>query len=825
MPPTKLSEADGDPPVSPTRSAGAARKARLVVCGGAVGLLLGAAVGYLTGEPTYRSSGTIDFHAPFEVTETNRDSFDQYVRKQIETLRSPAVTGRAESKTAGTFTATRIETAPARVAVSLTDHDAKKSVTGLAAIVEAFKQSCEAARAAAAQQVLAELDHRKSLENDLAKNQAQAAQIAASVAPLSLDQVHATKLADLSKITGYLSETRLALATLTSLPTPAAGTVSPDERLRHLAKADPRLQEILDRRDQLRDQIAALSLKVGGNAPELVTLRADAEAVDRRIEQYGKETPSVPVTVETFGSKVALNADELRDREQKLVVLEQQAKAAGVALGDKLAERKKLENEATAIRAKMDESTARAAKITTDAEVGGTLEISLPHDPPTVTTADPRPVSGLIGCGIGAVLGALLTMVLVRTDVRMRRPQSADLGPSNSPLLGTVPHIGPEGSTTEEADVTALSIHQIRAMIEIRAKGGGAHAFAISSPSAGSGKTSLTVGLASSLAISGTRTLLVDCELASRVMDATNPDGAESDPAKPKRQSLGDVFVDMGYLGADETDIFLGAPDASVGLIAMLEGAPLRHSVIRTSMQGLAVLPVLSAQANHVGKLSCKFIRQLIEDAKADYDVILFDTGPIPGSVEALLVASEVDGVILVAAEGEMQSRFDHSVRYLGMIGAKLLGTVFNRAARKDLAISAAKDRPEKSQTGEGDGKRLRSSIGPQQHGSGLLAAAVHAQANPDLRERPLSASDAGDIDGDVTPDKKPERATPQIVIPSEISFRDAGSVTEILNDDLARGPIATDSQLEEAISQMVMDARAPKPRPVADKTPPATNH
>ena len=80
----------------------------------------------------------------------------------------------------------------------------------------------------------------------------------------------------------------------------------------------------------------------------------------------------------------------------------------------------------------------------------------------------------------------------------------------------------------------------------------------------------------------------------------------------------------------------------------------------------------------------------LWSQVSAPVDIILFDTGPIPGSVESLFVTSVADAVILVVRRGESQSRFNRSVSYLRMVGAEVAGTVFNGAARQSLSLQSA---------------------------------------------------------------------------------------------------------------------------------------
>src|SRR5690606_21470794 len=83
-------------------------------------------------------------------------------------------------------------------------------------------------------------------------------------------------------------------------------------------------------------------------------------------------------------------------------------------------------------------------------------------------------------------------------------------------------------------DEGASSIHQIRAILQIRAMQQGQKSFAFTSPQRGSGRTSVIVGVGTSLALSGTRTLLVDCDLAGRIAR-----GAAEKPVTPDQLARG----------------------------------------------------------------------------------------------------------------------------------------------------------------------------------------------------------------------------------------------------------------------------------------------
>lgn len=403
-------------------------------------------------------------------------------------------------------------------------------------------------------------------------------------------------------------------------------------------------------------------------------------------------------------------------------------------------------------------------------------------EPVSPSLARVVPVAVLLGLLLGGA-GAFLQEALDDSAKRAREPEGPslenprdiDLGDPSVPLYGTVPLIDRGGSDDAggagglERELTAESIHEIRAVLQVRAEADGSCAFAITSPGRGAGKTSVAVGLASSLALSGTRTLLVDCDLAGRMRRAAaDPSagvaaGAFSDegglgspyPAapvageegvgsvrKPSSQSVDTVMSDMGYLDGRDAALCRRDTGLRIGVTGLLEGGTFEECIVPATTPGLAILPAINPKPQHIAAMSGRFVRRLIADARDHYDMILFDTGPVPGSVEALLVASEVDGVLIVASRGEPQARFARCISQLQMVGARLAGTVFNRAARGQTHVPRADESPRAGaadRRGKRRGRRGRTAeeeareMGVE-YGSGLIAAAVCATAGVDPR-------------------------------------------------------------------------------------------
>ena len=57
--------------------------------------------------------------------------------------------------------------------------------------------------------------------------------------------------------------------------------------------------------------------------------------------------------------------------------------------------------------------------------------------------------------------------------------------------------------------------------------------------------------------------------------------------------------------------------------------------------------------------------RRLLEEARRNFDVILIDSGSVLGSIEATVLAPEVDGVIMAVTRGQQQQLVERSIHHL----------------------------------------------------------------------------------------------------------------------------------------------------------------
>jgi polysaccharide biosynthesis transport protein len=222
---------------------------------------------------------------------------------------------------------------------------------------------------------------------------------------------------------------------------------------------------------------------------------------------------------------------------------------------------------------------------------------------------------------------------------------------SGMTLLGILPNLPDRLSDPTQAATAAHCVHQIRTMLQINT-GEERNVFAVTSASPGDGKTSLTLALGLSFAASGSRTLLIDCDLVGAGLTAR---------------------LDMS------------GPD---GVLEAMANRDLLPYIRQTDIADLSMLPVGQAQAHHAGMFSPQALRRLLNEAKKHYEIVLIDSGPVLGSIEATPVCAAADGVILTVSRGQQRPLVEKAIQHLHSIGARFAGVVFNRAQARDFARS-----------------------------------------------------------------------------------------------------------------------------------------
>jgi succinoglycan biosynthesis transport protein ExoP len=295
--------------------------------------------------------------------------------------------------------------------------------------------------------------------------------------------------------------------------------------------------------------------------------------------------------------------------------------------------------------------SARLGVLETEQSLGnGRLTIISTAEVPLSPDKDLRPALAAAGGLTGALLPALfffLRYQLTRRVYHYSDETEVDVQ-SGIPLLGILPVLAEAKGDREQAISAAHSVHQIRVSLSAQTAPGNPTVYLVTSAAAGEGKTSVTMSLALSFVASRARTLVIDGDLIGRRF-TQNLDGGELE-------------------GLHEA--------LSAGSMSRL---------VRHTDSGVAVLTTGKGSTRDACGIGREKMRVLIAQARGHFDVVLIDTGPILGSVEAAVLAQEVDSVIFTIARGQRRTLVEHSLRRLRMLGVRTAGIIFNRANASDF--------------------------------------------------------------------------------------------------------------------------------------------
>ncbi|WP_231612085.1 polysaccharide biosynthesis tyrosine autokinase [Novipirellula galeiformis] len=313
----------------------------------------------------------------------------------------------------------------------------------------------------------------------------------------------------------------------------------------------------------------------------------------------------------------------------------------------------------------MDQLEEQMARVSLTEEEGGTRvqELTAPSRAGRVGPNLTRTLA--MGTFIGLVIGAGLALLLEMNANTFRDPEeiSALLA---VPVLTHVPffkgrirkptkdEINPYKDLDpgmavlhQPASVAAEAIRSCRTAIFFELAGiDGGKVVQVTSPLPGDGKTTVAGNLACSIAQSGKRVLVIDCDL--------------------RRPQITDNFAMKSKLGL--SNVLNGDCDPS-------------EACHETPLSTLQVMPSGPIPANPAEALTLPEMGELIELLREDYDYVILDTPPLLVVTDPSITAGMADGVIMaLRIRRKSKPNAKESVNILRSVGANLFGVVINNS-------------------------------------------------------------------------------------------------------------------------------------------------
>ncbi|MEO9594758.1 polysaccharide biosynthesis tyrosine autokinase [Rhodopirellula bahusiensis] len=303
------------------------------------------------------------------------------------------------------------------------------------------------------------------------------------------------------------------------------------------------------------------------------------------------------------------------------------------------------------------------ARVNLTEEEGG-IRVSELRAPGNAYRTGPNIVKTLgIGTFLGLALGCGLALLLEKNANTFRDPEEI-VAAVGAPILTHVPFFkgrvrrkrGEDSNPFEQLDphlavvhapssVASESIRSCRTSVLFEMAGiQGGKIIQVTSPLPGDGKSTIAGNLACSIAQSGKRTLIIDCDL--------------------RRPQVTDNFAKADQLGL--VDVLNGK----------CEHVDAAHD---TPLSTLKMMPSGPIPANPAEALTLPEMSELLDVLREEYDYIILDTPPLLVVTDPSITASMTDGVVMaLKVRRKSKPNAKEAASILSNVGAKLLGVVIN---------------------------------------------------------------------------------------------------------------------------------------------------
>jgi capsular exopolysaccharide synthesis family protein len=275
--------------------------------------------------------------------------------------------------------------------------------------------------------------------------------------------------------------------------------------------------------------------------------------------------------------------------------------------------------------------------------------------PPNKSPISPKPLTDAVLAGLlGLIVSIGLALTLDFLDDRIRTKEQLHAVSGRLPLLGEIPLFKNWKDEPDNAIIAVLrpksaaaeAYRSLRTAIQfIGFDSERANVIQITSPMEGEGKTTTVIDLAVTMASSGTRVVVVSCDLRK--------------PGVHK------------FFKTDNTK----------GLSSVLGGTVTLESVVAASEEfpNLTCIPSGPIPPNPSELLGSPKLAELFESLRSTNDVILVDSPPVLPVTDAIVVAQVVDVVVLLSRVVQTRARaVAHALELLSNVDAPVKGTVLN---------------------------------------------------------------------------------------------------------------------------------------------------
>lgn len=375
------------------------------------------------------------------------------------------------------------------------------------------------------------------------------------------------------------------------------------------------IQNLRKLRADVSSEYEKLNTKYGPKHPDIIRVRNQLSDIDRQISaEIGRIVSNLTTQAQVQSNRLASLQASLNAAQDKL--------ARNNLASAKLNE---LQTNADSIRAlyesylnKYKETAAAEGNAQADARI--ISHANLPTEP-----SEPKIPLGIAIALMAGLFSAFAT-ILVRKFMD-KGVNSADEVERTfkEPLLGTIPTVastlksfkGFNGTPIEYVQQNPLSpfaeaFRSLRASLIYSASGEAVKIIAVTSALPGEGKTSTSLCLAQTIASSGQKVLIVDCDLRKHTIS-----NAISNPKK-------------------------------LGLLEYVNGNAKLEDVVLTDKAGINYITLNKGSFTAKDVFGSENMDKVLAELKENFDIVILDTAPVIPVVDSRILARKADATVLL---------------------------------------------------------------------------------------------------------------------------------------------------------------------------------
>lgn len=413
-----------------------------------------------------------------------------------------------------------------------------------------------------------------------------------------------------------------------------------------------------------RLQRAELSDKWGKDHPEIQSIDSKIRMLKEIVDKTSPADKVQLDELDVYKLQIEQERDSLKEQIESVTSKEKDVQTKIERVSEFVAKKEAQQTRERELTKQVEDLTTQRSQMLITSSSGGfkVEDITKPTDGTQVSPI--LTYSILYGLLMGLAVGCGLALSMELTDRSFRSPAEIRrrLG---LPILGHIPRLRtdepverPSAVDIEKSlvsfyrpsSVEAEAYRGVRTQLYFSTQGRGHQVIQVTSPNPGDGKSTLAANLAISIAQSGKRVVLMDCDFR-----------------KPRVHKI----------------FRLNKPEA--GLASVMSGdTDLASAIQSCEIENLSLMPCGPRPANPAELLTSPKFSDVLKRLRERFEFVIVDTPPILAVSDPSAVAPRVDGVMLVFRMTKNARPLTERAReQLSAVGARMLGVVVNASTAR----------------------------------------------------------------------------------------------------------------------------------------------